>query len=70
MELAKKALAAQRYQDAIRLLKEAEIYPQNLGEGKLFGARENDIHFWLGCAYAELGDHQQAQPLLEPGCIG
>jgi tetratricopeptide (TPR) repeat protein len=60
VELAKKALAAQRYNEAIQLLKDAEIYPQNLGEGKLFGARENDIHFWLGCAYGELGHHQQA----------
>jgi tetratricopeptide (TPR) repeat protein len=60
VELAKKALAARRYKDAIQLLKGAEIYPQNLGEGKLAGARENDIHFWLGCAYAELGDQLQA----------
>ena len=56
VELAKEAITGKRYNDAIRLLKAAEIYPQNLGEGKLFGARENDVHFWLGCAYAEQGN--------------
>ena len=60
VELAKKALAGHCYDDAIRLLEQAEIYPENLGEGKLFGAWENDVHFWLGCAYAELENRQQA----------
>jgi hypothetical protein len=32
---------------AINHLKATESYPHNLGEGKLYGARENDIHYWL-----------------------
>lgn len=46
IELAKKAIAEKRYQDAIDLLRETEYYPFNLGEGKLAGARENDIHYF------------------------
>ena len=60
VQLAKKAFLRKQYQEAIQLLKSAEVYPQNFGEGKLHGASENDIHFWLGCAYDELGNNQQA----------
>jgi tetratricopeptide (TPR) repeat protein len=54
VELAKKEIAEENYESAIRFLHAAEVYPDNLGEGKLFGAKENDIHFWLGCAYDAL----------------
>lgn len=70
VELAKKALFLQQSEEAIKLLKTAETYPKNLGEGKLYGARENDIHFWLGCAYDELGDEQQAQHYWKLAGIG
>lgn len=40
VELAKQALAEKRYADAVRLLKETEKYPDNLGEGKLSMAEE------------------------------
>lgn len=40
VELAKQALAEKRYTDAVRLLKETEKYPDNLGEGKLSMAEE------------------------------
>ena len=54
VELAKKEIAEKNYESVIRFLHAAQIYPENLGEGKLFGAKENDIHFWLGCAYEGL----------------
>lgn len=60
MELAKKALEEQRFGDAVRLLKETEKYPENLGEGKLTTAEENDVHYYLGCAYEGLGDTERA----------
>ena len=65
VELAKQALAEKRYADAVRLLKETEKYPDNLGEGKLSMAEENDIHYWLGCAYEGLGDMEQAKAYFE-----
>jgi tetratricopeptide (TPR) repeat protein len=68
--LAKKAIANEDYAQAIQFLKKAEVYPQNLGEGKLYGARENDIHFWLGCAYKGINDHQQALHYFELAANG
>ena len=70
VELAKQALAEKRYADAVRLLKETEKYPDNLGEGKLSMAEENDIHYWLGCAYEGLGDMEQAKAYFERATKG
>ena len=41
-----KYVAAQ--QEAKRLLEECLVYPPHLGEGKLYGAQENDILYFLG----------------------
>ena len=65
VELAKKALEEKRYADAVSLLKETEKYPDNLGEGKLSMAEENDIHYWLGCAYEGLGEAELAKKYFE-----
>ncbi|MDP4290502.1 MAG: DUF5107 domain-containing protein [Bacteroidota bacterium] len=59
-ELAKKAIVQKEYDKAIEHLKATESYPHNLGEGKLYGARENDIHYWMGCAYEGLKDMSTA----------
>ena len=37
--------------------------PRNLGEAKHLLANESDIHFWLGCALFELGQHEDAPAL-------
>lgn len=58
--LAKARLDAGDPAAAIELLERARIYPPNLGEGKLHGARENHIDYYLGCAYADLGDDARA----------
>ena len=65
VELAKKALEEKRYADAVSLLRETEKYPDNLGEGKLSMAEENDIHYWLGCAYEGLGEAKLAKKYFE-----
>lgn len=70
IELAKKAIAEKRYQDAIDLLKETECYPFNLGEGKLAGAEENDIHYFMGCAYEGLGDKENAELYFRKATVG
>ncbi|MFA9455285.1 DUF5107 domain-containing protein [Halalkalibacter sp. AB-rgal2] len=56
VELGKWHLKKRDYSQAINLLKKALHYPENLGEGKLHGAQENDIFYYLGCAYE--GDEQ------------
>jgi len=50
VELAKQFLAIKDFKQAIVMLCECLEYPHNLGEGKLYGAQENDFHYFLGCA--------------------
>lgn len=60
VELAKQAIADSDYEKAIHLLKECLVYPHHLGEGKLYGAQENDFYYLLGLAYEALGQHEKA----------
>ncbi|MGE4568021.1 MAG: DUF5107 domain-containing protein [Bacteroidales bacterium] len=60
-EMAKKAILKKDFGCAVEWLEKAQVYPENLGEGKLFGAQENEIHFWLGIAYEEMGDGEKAR---------
>ena len=57
-------------EQAIQMLKECLEYPYHLGEGKLYGAQENDFHYFLGCAYAKIGDKRQARNYWEQATIG
>ena len=70
VELAKKALLELRYEDAVKLLEECLIYPENLGEGKLYGAQENDFLYYLGCACDGLGDMDKAREYWEQATLG
>lgn len=60
LELAKQCIDEGNYEQAIKLLEQAENYPLNLGEGKLIGAQENDIIYWKGVAYEMLNKHEKA----------
>ena len=67
VELAKQELAKQDKQErqdninkAIRLLEECLEFPPHLGEGKLYGAQENDFYYLLGVAYDALGQTEKA----------
>ena len=51
VELAKRAILDKDYDKAIKLLNECLDYPHHLGEGKLYGAQENDFYYLLGVAY-------------------
>ncbi|MGF7080188.1 DUF5107 domain-containing protein [Mucilaginibacter sp. UYCu711] len=70
VELARHKLNNKDYNAAITLLTRAQAYPHNLGEGKLFGAAENDIFYWLGCAYEGLNDVAQAQQYFRKATQG
>jgi tetratricopeptide (TPR) repeat protein len=59
-EMAKQDIQAGEYQQAIEKLEKARVYPENLGEGKLYGTRENDIFYWMGMAYDGLEDIEHA----------
>ena len=70
VELARTAIANGKAADAVELLKECLEYPHNLGEGKLYGAQENDFHYWIGLAYNALGRKEEAQLWLEKAAQG
>jgi len=61
VELAKQAFNNNNFSEALSLLKTATNYPENLGEGKLYGAQENDIDYWLGCVYSRLNESALAK---------
>lgn len=66
----KKALSDNDHSKAIDLLNSARVYPENLGEGKIYGAQENDILYWLGCAFEQLGDMAEAKRQWEQAAVG
>jgi tetratricopeptide (TPR) repeat protein len=70
IELAKKAIAEGKFHDALHLLEQAEIYPHNLGEGKLYGVQENDIFYLKGCAYEGLKHSEKATEYFNKATIG
>lgn len=70
LELAKQALLKQDFATAINLLNGLEHYPENLGEGKLYGTQENDIHYLLGCAYEGSGNQEKAVDFYKAATIG
>ncbi len=70
IELAKQAIQHGDFEKAIQLLTTAQVYPHNLGEGKLFGTQENDIFYWLGCAYKGLNDDERAHFYFSKATIG
>ena len=67
VELAKQELAKlagldnpANLEKAISLLQACLDYPPHLGEGKLYGAQENDFYYLLGVAYEALGQKEKA----------
>jgi tetratricopeptide (TPR) repeat protein len=70
LELAKRAIAEQQYDRALRLLEATEAYPPHLGEGKLANAEENDVDYYKGIAFAGLGDASAARLAFERATCG
>ena len=70
LELAKHALAKRKYEEAIALLNETDVYPDNLGEGKLFNAEENEINYYKGMAYKGFGDKERARGYFFKATVG
>ncbi|MGE7054108.1 tetratricopeptide repeat protein [Paenibacillus glucanolyticus] len=61
VELAKGLLMEHRYEEAVTHLLAAKQYPLNINEGKLTGAQENNIDYYLGCAYEGIGRPEEAK---------
>ena len=72
-ELAKQLIAQgddASLHEAVTLLSQCLEYPHHLGEGKLYGAQENDFYYFLGCAYDALGDNAQAVTCWQQATVG
>ena len=70
VELAKQAITAKAYEQAVGLLLECLEYPHHLGEGKLYGAQENDFYYFLGIAYDAMGETSKARDCWEAATKG
>ena len=70
VELAKQAMAEKRWADAVALLEECLVYPEHLGEGKLYGAQEQDFYYYLGCAWQGAGQADKARTCWEQAAKG
>jgi len=70
IELAKQALKANKFTEALVLLNNTEKYPDNLGEGKLYATAENDINYLKGLAHESLGDLTTAKLYYEKATHG
>ena len=68
--LATQALQRDEYPEAIRLLTDALHYPDNLGEGKLYGTQENEVYYWLGLARMLHGEKQEAEAAWQHASCG
>lgn len=60
VEMAKEKLRRKEYAQAKELLQRALVYPENLGEGKLEGCRDNNIYYYLGLTEELLGEAEEA----------
>lgn len=70
LEMAKKELAESRFAEAERLLREALVYPENLGEGKLEGTKDNHLYYHLGLALEGQGRSEEAKACFETAIAG
>lgn len=68
--IAKKALAEEKYKYAENLLTSALKYPDNLGEGKLEGTKDNHIYYYLGLSCELQGKSDEAEKYYERATIG
>ena len=68
--LAQQDLGNGDFQQAIEKLSAARTFPDNLGEGKLPDTPENDILYWLGCAYEGLALENEAKQHFEQATKG
>ena len=69
-ELAREALSHGSPEKAKELLQKALVFPENLGEGKLEGATDNNIYYYIGIAEEMMGHADAAAKALERAAVG
>lgn len=61
VELAKEKMRGKDYEPAKELLRKALVYPENIGEGKIEGSKDNNIYYYLGLTEEALGETEAAK---------
>ncbi len=70
VQMAKQALKENAPEKAEELLEKALIYPENLGEGRLEGTKDNHINYHLAMTEKMLGHEDRAGELLARASVG
>jgi len=70
LEMAREAMGKERFAEAEELLRRALVYPENLGEGKLEGTRDNHLYYHLGLALEAQGRQKEARQCFETATVG
>ncbi len=70
LHMAKKALSEKDAIKAEDLLRKALVYPENLGEGKLEGTKDNHIYYHLGLALEMQGKMEEAKACYALAAVG
>ena len=70
VEIVKQLLHNSEFSTALQWIEECFAYPHNFGEGKLYGAQENDFNYYKACALEGLGRKEEAEVLFRAASIG
>ncbi|HCI73404.1 MAG TPA: DUF5107 domain-containing protein [Lachnospiraceae bacterium] len=70
VQMAVRSLKAGDAKAAKEKLEQALLYPENLGEGRLEGTKDNHIWYWLGRTLEALGDAHEAKKAYEKAELG
>lgn len=69
-EMAKDSIYRKNYKEAKKLLEKALSYPENLGEGRLEGTKDNNLYYLLGIIYEAIGDGNKAEEYYQKATLG
>ena len=70
VQMALQQVKQKHYQKAIDLLSNAQVYPHNLGEGKLPAKPDNDIFYFMGIAYEAMYQVEKAVQFYRRATVG
>lgn len=70
LQTAKRYLADGEPARAEAYVRQALVYPENLGEGRLEGTKDNHLWYYLGLARREQGDEEEARRCFEKATEG
>lgn len=70
LEMAKQAYKEKEFAKSEELLRRALVYPENLGEGRLEGTKDNHLYYHLGLALEAQGKGEEAKECFERATVG